>query len=177
MSPTLLELLAEYARALAYTDSLRSDLTPDEVRWRPNELSSPIGWHLGHQATIAHFIMRNMGGVTEPSPAPDIEPMMDSTSPVLLRGQLPDLDRLIRLRTTVADRVQTRIATIAGGTGPGAAPMRSIGAALLISMINHEYHHDQWIAQVRSKGLGHELPDPPASEFLSAQDHFLVIDT
>ena len=40
-------LLREYDRALAYTDELWRDLTPDEVTWRPHEDSSAIGWHLG----------------------------------------------------------------------------------------------------------------------------------
>ncbi len=60
-------LLREYDRARAYTDQLWKDLTPDEVTWRPDENSSAIGWHLGHQAHVAHFMIRNLTAA-EPSP-------------------------------------------------------------------------------------------------------------
>lgn len=35
------ELLREYDRALAYTDDLWCDLSPDEVTWRPHETQAP----------------------------------------------------------------------------------------------------------------------------------------
>jgi hypothetical protein len=54
------ELLVEYDRARAYTDELWRDLRSDELLWRPSEDSSAIGWHLGHQAHVAHFMMRNL---------------------------------------------------------------------------------------------------------------------
>ena len=41
-------------------DDLWRDLTTEEVRWRPDETSSAIGWHLGHQAHVAHFMVRNL---------------------------------------------------------------------------------------------------------------------
>lgn len=66
----LQELLREYDRARAYTDELWKDLTPDEVTWRPHESSSAIGWHLGHQAHVAHFMIRNLTAA-EPSPDPE----------------------------------------------------------------------------------------------------------
>src|SRR4051812_39083879 len=78
--PSIVELLAEYDRARAYTDELWRDLAPDEVRWRPDENSSAIGWHLGHQATVAHFMVRNLTAA-EPSPDAALEPMMDSATP------------------------------------------------------------------------------------------------
>ena len=70
-------LLREYDRARAYTDELWKDLSPDEVIWRPSENSSAIGWHLGHQAHVAHFMIRNLIAA-EPSPAPELDALMDS---------------------------------------------------------------------------------------------------
>lgn len=93
MSPSVPELLVEYDRALAYTDELWLDLKADEVRWRPHEQSSAIGWHLGHQAAVAHFMVRNLTAA-EPSPDAELEPLMDSATPEQGRGELPDLGRL-----------------------------------------------------------------------------------
>jgi hypothetical protein len=70
-------LLREYDRARAYTDDLWKDLSPDEVTWRPHENSSAIGWHLGHQAHVAHFMIRNLTAA-EPSPDPELDLLMDS---------------------------------------------------------------------------------------------------
>ncbi|WUD77084.1 DinB family protein [Streptomyces sp. NBC_00510] len=69
----LTELLRQYDRARAYTDSLWQDLTADEVTWRPHEDSSAIGWHLGHQAHVAHFMVRNLTAA-EPSQHHDVQP-------------------------------------------------------------------------------------------------------
>src|SRR5206468_11147991 len=73
-------LLREYDRARAYTDELWKDLSPDEVTWRPHENSSAIGWHLGHQAHVAHFMIRNLTAA-EPSPDPALDGLMDSALP------------------------------------------------------------------------------------------------
>ena len=50
--PSIADLLIEYDRALAHTDLLWRDLTPDEVRWRPHAQSSGIGWHLVGMAGV-----------------------------------------------------------------------------------------------------------------------------
>ena len=57
------ELLTEYDQARAYTDELWRDLTIDELHWRPTENFSPIGWHLGHQAHVAHFMYQSRNGI------------------------------------------------------------------------------------------------------------------
>lgn len=83
----------EYDRARASTDELWKDLTPDEVAWRPHENSSGIGWHLGHQAAVAHFMIRNLTAA-EPSPDPALDGLMDSANPERFRGALPTIRRL-----------------------------------------------------------------------------------
>ena len=86
-------LLREYDRARAYTDELWKDLGPDEVTWRPHENFSAIGWHLGHQAHVAHFMVRNLTAA-EPSPDPALDALLDSALPEQFRGALPTVRRL-----------------------------------------------------------------------------------
>ena len=69
-TPSLSELLVEHAASLAYTNSLVADLSEREVHWRPVPKSSAIGWHLGHQAAVAHYMVRNLTAA-EPSPDPN----------------------------------------------------------------------------------------------------------
>src|ERR1700748_1499435 len=95
-------LLREYDRARAYTDDLWKDLSPDEVTWRPHENSSAIGWHPGHPAPVAHFLIRNLPAA-EPSPDPELDAIMDSAQPEKFRGALPTVRHLTAFRDTVAE--------------------------------------------------------------------------
>ena len=174
-TPTVSELLAEYDRARAFTDELWRDLTPDEVVWRPHEESSAIGWHLGHQAHVAHFMVRNLTAA-EPSPDPELDGLMDSSHPEKFRGALPTLERLAIYRDTVAERVHARLGDIAGRRGSSPDQMTVVGTHLLTSLINHEYQHDQWIGEVRSRDLGHALPDDPDTAAVRRIDGYLVLD-
>ena len=47
---------------------------------------------------------------------------------------------------------------------------------VLVALINHEYQHDQWISEVRSRDLGHDLPPRPASPRLTEIDGYTVLD-
>lgn len=168
------ELLREYDRARTYTDQLWKDLTPDEVTWRPDENSSAIGWHLGHQAHVAHFMIRNLTAA-EPSPDPELEALMDSAQPEQFRGALPTLQRLTAFRDTVAERVHARIAIIGADKVGAPTQMTIVATNLLSTLVNHEYQHDQWIGEVRSQNLGHVLPPDPESDLLSRVDGYLVL--
>jgi len=174
MIASIPELLAEYDRARAYTDLLWRDLRAEEVCWRPHTESSAIGWHLGHQATVAHFMVRNLTAA-EPSPDAELEPLMDSATPERIRGDLPDLRRLADFRAEVAERVHARTGDIAARAVSAPGQMLVIATTLLIAVINHEYQHDQWIAEVRSRDLGRELPPRPVSDALTELDGYLVI--
>jgi len=168
------ELLAEYDRACAYTDELWRDLSAEELHWRPVDDFSPIGWHLGHQAHVAHFMVRNLTAA-EPSPMPDLDTVMDSANPEWLRLPLPKPARLGEYRATVADRVHDRLGAIGRGDVGAPAQLAIVGQALLTALINHEYQHDKWISEVRSRDLGHALPDDPKSERVSTVDGYLVV--
>jgi len=91
---TLKDLLREFDEALRYTDSLWTDLSDDEVHWRANPESSAIGWHLGHQAAVAHFMVRNLTAA-EPEIDSPLDRLMDSATAEADRGQLPARDRLV----------------------------------------------------------------------------------
>jgi hypothetical protein len=168
-------LLREFDRARAYTDELWRDLDADEVIWRPHEESSAIGWHLGHQAHVAHFMIRNLTAA-EPSPAPELEALMDSSQPERFRGALPTVERLREYRSAVAERVHARMGAIAAGQVQAPSQMNIVAAHLLTVLVNHEYQHDQWIGEVRAQNLGHALPADPESDVVSRVDGYLVLD-
>jgi uncharacterized damage-inducible protein DinB len=167
-------LLREYDRARTYTDQLWKDLSPDEVTWRPEENSSAIGWHLGHQAHVAHFMVRNLTAA-EPSPDPELDALMDSAQPERFRGALPTIERLTAFRETVAERVHARMNDIAGGRVAAPAQLALVATHLLTALINHEYQHDQWISEVRAGPLGHPLPPDPDTDQVSRLDGYLVL--
>jgi DinB superfamily len=171
----LRELLEEYDRALAYTDDLWRDLSPDEVVWRPHENFSGIGWHLGHQAHVAHFMVRNLTAA-EPSPDPELDGIMDSANPEQFRGALPTTDRLAAFRSTVAERVHARLGDIAERRVGAPDQLSIVAGHLLTAIINHEYQHDQWIAEVRNQNLGHALPDDPTGDGLCRVDGYLMLN-
>ena len=85
---TLRDLLDELDRALTYTDDLQVGLTPEQIAWRPEAESSAIGWHLGHQPAVAHYMLRNLIAA-EPRIDADIDALMDSATPERHRGALP----------------------------------------------------------------------------------------
>lgn len=176
MSPTnaITPLLDEYRRALNYTDTLWRDLPTEEIAWRPRRNFSPIGWHLGHQAAVAHFMIRNLTAA-EPSPDPGLDALMDSATPETDRGDLPTHDRLLAYRTSVAERVVFRVTEIAAGRVGAPSQLLVIAANLLVAVVNHEYQHSQWIAEVRHRDLGHSLPTRPQSERLVELDGYLVL--
>ncbi|KAB8194955.1 DinB family protein [Nonomuraea phyllanthi] len=168
------QLLAEYDRARAYTDELWRDLTAEELHWRPEQNFSPIGWHLGHQAHVAHFMIRNLTAA-EPSPAPDLDDLMDSANPEANRLPLPDPRRLAGFRATVGERVHARMNAIGAGDVGAPAQLKIVAQTLLMAIINHEYQHDRWIGEVRNRDLGHALPDDPTSDLITTVDGYLVV--
>ncbi|MDH4277900.1 MAG: DinB family protein [Acidimicrobiia bacterium] len=174
MNLTLSELLVEYDRAVAWTDSLWTDLSPAQVAWRPEPDSSAIGWHLGHQAAVAHYLIRNLTAA-EQSPDPDLDGLMDSATPEPDRGDLPDVDRIARYRSTVADRVRFRIGQIDDGRVGAPAQLRLIAGTLLTAVVNHEYQHSKWIGEVRAEQHGLDVPPPPSSQSLTVVDGYSVL--
>ena len=171
---TLPELLAEYERALAYTDALWTDLSVDQVHWRESAEASGIGWHLGHQAAVAHYMVRNLTAAEPPIDA-GLDRLMDSATAERDRGDLPGLEQLGRYRSAVADRVRSRIGNIAAGDVGAPAQLDVVARTLMIAVVNHEYQHSTWIGEVRTRVHGRDLPEPPSSDRLSVIDGYLVV--
>lgn len=168
------DLVEELHRAWAYTDELWFDLDDEQVTWRPGVESSAIGWHLGHQAAVAHFMVRNLLAA-EPSPDQGLDALLDSATPESDRGDLPDRARLTRYRAAVADRVVARVDAIrAGGVG-APAQLAAVAEVVVTALVNHEYQHDKWIEEVRTSDLGRPLPVRPISPLLVTLDGYLVL--
>jgi len=168
------DLLSTYDQALAHTDELWTDLTIDEVHWRADENSSAIGWHLGHQPAVAHFMVRNLTAA-EPSIDVGLDTLMDSATLPADRGNLPDLEQLRFYRDTVADRVRLRVGDIRDGNVGAPDQLAVVARVLLVSLINHEFQHSKWIGEVRNEVHGHALPATPTSPMLSVIDGYSVV--
>jgi DinB superfamily len=96
-----LEMLRdEYDLARRYTQSLYADLPEAAVHWRPASKSSAIGWHLGHQAAVNHFLVRNLLAA-EPSLHPQFDVLFDAVTPEEQRGTLPPLHDILAYREAV----------------------------------------------------------------------------
>lgn len=173
-TPTLTDLVAEYDRALRYTAALTADLTADEITWRADEDASAIGWHLGHQAAVAHFMVRNLTAA-EPELDPEVDRLMDSATAERDRGELPDVGRLMTYRENVAERVRFRVQNIDEGNVGAPTQLKAIAATMLTAIINHEYQHDKWIGEVRHEVHGRDLPPEPQSPLLTTLDGYLIL--
>ena len=172
--PSLTALLKEYNRALAYTEALVDDLTDDEMLWRPNRDSSAIGWHLGHQAAVSHFLVRNLTAA-EPRLDAELEQLMDSATAERDRGALPSPARILDYRVEVANRVRFGVDAIDQGNVGAPNQLRMIATTMLTAIINHEYQHDKWVGEVRESAHGKDLPPEPTSPLLSVVDGYLII--
>ena len=174
MTTTLTDLLGEYDRSLAYTASLVDGLTDHQVLWRPHEESSAIGWHLGHQGVVAHFMIRNLTAA-EPSPDPELDALMDSATPERDRGALPDVARIHDYRAAIAERVHHWIGRIDEGKTGAPNQLRMIAGNLLTAVVNHEYQHSKWIGEVRSEAHGLDLPPDAESSLLTVVDGYTIL--
>jgi len=167
--------VGELQRAWAHTDALWLDLDDDGLRWRPHAEASAIGWHLGHQAAVGHYMVRNLLAA-EPSPDPGLDRLMDSVTPEPDRGDLPSRQRLADYRSAVAGRIMARVDDVRAGRVGAPGQLRMVATTLVTALVNHEYQHDQWIAEVRSQDLGKQLPAPPGSPWLTTVDGYVVLD-
>jgi hypothetical protein len=171
---TLRDLLGELDRALAYTDDLQVGLTPEQIAWRPESESSAIGWHLGHQPAVAHYMLRNLIAA-EPSIDADIDALMDSATPERHRGDLPSLERIHVYRRAVAARIHDRIGQIDQRAVGAPNQLSLIASTLLIAIVNHEYQHSKWIGELRAGAFGLDVPPLPSSPRLSIVDDYVVL--
>ena len=166
-------LLGEYAAAREWTLRLYGDLTEEQVCWRPSEHGSGIGWHLGHQAAVNHFLVRNLVAA-EPSLNPAFDSLFDSATDESLRGLLPPLDELVAFREAVAERTRSRVEAVMRGDVGAPVQLREVAAVLLTALVNHEYQHSCWIGEVRDI-LGVSGAPAPASTGVVQIDGYWVL--
>jgi hypothetical protein len=167
------ELRAEYDLARTYTAALYDDLDEAEIRWRASENASGIGWHLGHQATVNHFLLRNLVAA-EASPDAALDALFDSATQEPLRGELPPMRRITAFRDAVAQRTHTRVDQVLSGAVGAPQQLRLVIDTLLVSLINHEYQHDTWIREVR-ESIGRPRAERPQSVNLAEVDGYWVL--
>jgi hypothetical protein len=163
----------EYNQARRYTQSLYADLSEADVQWRPAPKSSGIGWHLGHQATVNHFLLRNLLAA-EPSLNPQFDTLFDAATLEEQRGQLPPLSAILAYREAVAHRTHAHLDALLAGTRPAVQQMTYVMGPLLVSLINHEYQHDCWVREVRAL-LGRDMPDTVFSRRVRQVEGYWVL--
>ena len=169
-----LEMLRdEYNLARHYTQNLYADLPEAAVHWRPAPKSSGIGWHLGHQAAVNHFLVRNLLAA-EPSLNPQFDALFDAVTPEEQRGTLPPLPAILTYREAIARRTHEHIDAVLAGTRPAAQQATYALSMLLVSLINHEYQHDCWVREMRAL-LGRETPDAIFSRHVRQVDGYWVL--
>ena len=163
----------EYDLVRRYTQSLYADLPEAAVHWRPASKSSAIGWHLGHQAAVNHFLVRNLLAA-EPSLNPQFDVLFDAVTPEEQRGTLPPLPDILAYREAIARRTHAHLEAVLAGTRPAAQQATYALGLLLLSLINHEYQHDCWVREMRAL-LGRETPDVVWSRAVCQVDGYWVL--
>ena len=167
-------LVAEYNTARTYSVGLIEGLTEEEVAWRPHEESSAIGWHLGHQAAVNHYMLRNLTAA-EPSINVRFDSFFDSANPERQRGDLAPLEQILDFRTTVARSTHSVMERIREGAVGAPEQLSVIASGLLKAVINHEYQHDTWIAEVRET-IGHPTaPTPPSERVCDIEGYWVLL--
>jgi hypothetical protein len=166
-------LRLEYDAARAYTRRLYDDLAEEQIVWRPSEHGSGIGWHLGHQAAVNHFLVRNLVAA-EPSLNPDFDALFDSATDESYRGILPPLDEIVQYREAVAASTRSRVDAILRGEVGAPEQLGVVATVLLTSLVNHEYQHSCWIGEVRDI-LGAPTDDTPPSPNTVQIDGYWVL--
>jgi hypothetical protein len=163
----------EYDLARRYTQSLYADLPEAAIHWRPAPQSSGIGWHLGHQAAVNYFLVRNVLAA-EPSLNPQFDALFDAVKPEEQRGTLPPLHAILTYREAITRRTHAHIEAVSAGTRPAAQQATYALGVLLVSLINHEYQHDCWVREMRAL-LGREIPDVVWSRAVRQVDGYWVL--
>jgi hypothetical protein len=133
-----LEMLRdEYDLARRYTQSLYADLPEADVHWRPAPQSSGVGWHLGHQAAVTHFLVWNLLAA-EPRLNPQFDTLFDAVTPEEQRGTLPPLRAILMYREAIARHTYAHNEALLRGARPAVQQATDAIGPLLVSLMNHE---------------------------------------
>ncbi len=171
--PPLDLLLNLYDDAQAHTMALVRDLSANQLSWRPNEHSSAIGWHLGHQAAVNHYLVRNLTAA-EPSFDVRFDALFDSATPEPDRGALPPLSEINEYRSLIATSTHNTISKISAGAVGAPNQLTHIADGLLRAVINHEYQHAAWVREVRETMTGNLVPQPSDPNLVNVDGYWMV---
>lgn len=169
----LVTLREEYNLARQYTRSLYEDLPEPDLQWRPKPKSSAIAWHLGHQAAVNHFLLRNLFDA-EPSLEPRFDALFDAANPEEKRGNLPPLADIVAYREAVAARTHARLEEVRSGQRTAPSQASHTLRTLLMNLVNHEYQHDCWVGEMRQT-LGHAVPVTAPSQRARLVDGYWML--
>jgi hypothetical protein len=167
------ELLVEYEAAQRHSLALVDGLDESQVAWRPHENSSPIAWHLGHQAAVNHYMVRNLTAAEVTFNA-DFDAVFDSATPEPERGELPSLEEIVGYRTGIAQSTRAVIKRIDSGDVGAPKQLALIGDALMRAVINHEYQHSTWIREVRDGMIDTPAPAPGSDRLVNVEGYWMV---
>ncbi len=173
-APTLPELLEEYAHSQSHSLALVDGLSDDQIAWRPHDDSSAIGWHLGHQGAVNHYLVRNLTAA-ETSFDTDLDRLFDSATPEPERGTLPPLAQIVAYREAIAASTRAVVERIAAGDVGAPAQLARVADRLLRAVIDHEYQHATWIGEVRATMID-DAPPAPASRRLVRVEGYWMLD-
>lgn len=170
---TLTDLLDEFASAQSYTAALVDGLDDGQINWRPDEMSSAIGWHLGHQGAVNHYMVRNLTAA-EVSFDQAFDKVFDSATPEPARGDLPPLDQIMGYRRAIAGSTRSVIERIDRGEVGAPAQLTRIAVGLMTATINHEYQHSKWVEEVRSTMTSEPAPTPQSDRLVQVDGYWML---
>lgn len=171
--PSIEELLDEYSLAQSFSLALVAGLGADEVAWRPHESSSSMAWHLGHQAAVNHYMVRNLTAA-EVTFDRRFDAVFDSATPEPERGALPPLEEIVDYRDKIARSTVATITRIAAGDVGAPRQLAAIADGMLRAIVNHEYQHATWIGEVRSTMTETPAPTPESSRLVVVDGHHML---
>ena len=167
------DLLTELDSAAAYSLALIEGLSDEQVLWRPHEQSSAIGWHLGHQAVVNHFLLRNLTAA-EVSFNADFDAVFDSATPEEGRGDLPSVAEILDYRSAISASVHRTIGRIIAGDVGAPEQLSRIADGLLRAAVNHEYQHAKWVGEVRDTMVDSPAPTPASDRLTQVEGYWMV---
>ena len=173
---SLADLIEEHRLAQAYSTSLVQGLDAEQIAWRPNENSSAIGWHLGHQGAVNHYMVRNLTAA-EVTFDEAFDQVFDSATPEPHRGELPSLDEIVAYRQAIADSTAGVVTRIGNGDVGAPVQLERVARRLMCSVIDHEYQHAKWIEEVRNSLVDTTAPMPPSKRLVDVDGYWMIAAT
>ena len=170
---SLSELIDELALAQRFSVDLVADLTPDQIVWRPHQNSSAIGWHLGHQAAVCHYMVRNLTAA-EPPIDRHFDALFDSATSEPDRDPLPPVADILAYREAIAASARLTLARIVDRRVGAPDQLTVVACGLVCALINHEYQHSTWIAEVRDTMVDTPAPSTVSNRLTSLDGYWVI---